>query len=226
MKYRGGLVEVTSAFEAMWETLRDDKTRASLRGKGLLEQSKISRKPFPGPPDSPDARGPDRHGPGTHQPQLVIFRVWPDYPMYAQIDRSARTVSSKLRSWLLRPSQGGAEDPADAHLQQQLAATTQRATTDRHPPPRIGEREHGPSTVAPTLCKQGVRGSSPLGSTAGQRTLSARRGGPLSRPYPSKVLRWKGWLPAGVLVEAIARLVRGHCVRRTSMTSGEKNRRR
>lgn len=90
----------------------------------------------------------------THQPQLVIFRVWPDYPMYAQIDRSARTVSSKLRSWLLRPSHGGAEDPADAHLQQQLAATTQRATTDRHPPPRIGEREHGPSTVAPTLCKE------------------------------------------------------------------------
>jgi len=67
MKYPGGLVEVTSAFEAMWEMLRDDKTRASLRGKGLLEQSKISRKPFPGPPDSPDARGPDRHGPG-HAP--------------------------------------------------------------------------------------------------------------------------------------------------------------
>lgn len=111
----------------------------------------------------------------THQPQLVIFRVWPDYPMYAQIDRSARTVSSKLRSWLLRPSHGGVEDPADAHLQQQLAATTQRATTDRHPPPRIGEREHGPSTVAPTLCKQGVRVRVPLAPPQFRRPSPLRR---------------------------------------------------
>jgi len=161
MKYPGGLVEVTSAFEAMWEMLRDDKTRASLRGKacsssrrslGSPSQALLTRQTLV------DLIAMDR---ATHQPQLVIFRVWPDYPMYAQIDRSARTVSSKLRSWLLRPSHGGAEDPADAHLQQQLAATTQRATTDRHPPPRIGEREHGPSTVAPTLCKQGSHSGPP-----------------------------------------------------------------
>ena len=37
------------------------------------------------------------------------------------------------------------------------------------------------------FCKQGVRGSSPLGSTTGQRPSPDVRRGPLSRPYPSEV---------------------------------------
>jgi hypothetical protein len=40
------------------------------------------------------------------------------------------------------------------------------------------------------FCKQGVRGSSPLGSTAGQRPFLARREEPLSRLYPSEVLQY------------------------------------
>ena len=94
MKYPGGLVEVTSAFEGMWELFRDDKTRASLRGEGLLEQSQISRKLYQAVltrQSLVELIGIDR---ATHQPQPVIFRVWPDYPMYAQIDRSAPTVKT------------------------------------------------------------------------------------------------------------------------------------
>ena len=43
--------------------------------------------------------------------------------------------------------------------------------------------------VAHLLCKQGVRGSSPLGSTAGQRPFPIIRKGLFRRLYPSEVLQ-------------------------------------
>jgi len=55
-----------------------------------------------------------------------------------------------------------------------LAATTPLAAAETCSSARKPERENGPATADPTLCKQGVRGSSPLGSTPGQRPFPFR----------------------------------------------------
>ena len=62
--------------------------------------------------------------------------------------------------------------------------------------------------VAHLLCKQGVRGSSPLGSTAGQRPFRLVGEGQLSCPYPRKVLQW--------YVVGTVRLARPRLIRRAT----------
>jgi hypothetical protein len=56
-----------------------------------------------------------------------------------------------------------------AKLQQQTAATNPRPGGCGRACTRLARHERGSARPAPPLCKQGVRGSSPLGSTPSQR---------------------------------------------------------
>ncbi len=95
MAFPGGLAAVTAAFEELWKQFREEFRHAA-RPRGApqarLRRERISHKLYQ---CVLTRRGlaqlvaADR---AAHDPHPVIFRAWPDYTMYAQIDRSAPTV--------------------------------------------------------------------------------------------------------------------------------------
>jgi hypothetical protein len=74
----------------------------------------------------------------------------------------------------------------EANLQQQTAATRAQPGGGGCDYLRLARHERRSTKAAPPLCKQGVRGSSPLGSTLVSGTFAIRIGGQ-RREYSSKV---------------------------------------
>ncbi|HCB60078.1 MAG TPA: subtilase family serine proteinase, partial [Arthrobacter bacterium] len=93
MKYPGGLESVTRAFEAMWAAFIADPTHTNHVRSDTFQRQKVSRRLHQcvlTRQALAELIALDRAGDG----QPVIFRAWPDYPLYAQIDRSAPTVKT------------------------------------------------------------------------------------------------------------------------------------
>ena len=93
MKYPGGLESVTRAFEAMWAAFIAGPTHTNHVRSDTFQRQKVSRRLHQcvlTRQALAELIALDRAGDG----QPVIFRAWPDYPLYAQIDRSAPTVKT------------------------------------------------------------------------------------------------------------------------------------
>jgi hypothetical protein len=78
--------------------------------------------------------------------------------------RTVQNVGSRRERWHLLAALCNGSSPV-ANLQQQSAATTAQPGGDGCDYSRLARRKRRSMRPTPPLCKQGVRGSSPLGST-------------------------------------------------------------
>ena len=92
MKYPGSIAAAGEAFGALWQRMLADSGPKRRGAHSAFAVTQISRKLYQAvlsPPALERLLALDDGGTTGTQ---VIFRVWPDYPMYPQIDRSAPTV--------------------------------------------------------------------------------------------------------------------------------------